>query len=588
MHGSDERFPYESGLYALALAAALFLRLYRLGAAPLSDFEAQSALQARALLRGIPSVPGSQPLAVVGTAAVFFLFGEANFTARLLSALSGSLLVLLPWFWRRLLGRNTALLLALGLAFAPGLVALSRLCGGPALALTFGVALLTALRRGPSVQSGLLAGLFLLSGPWAWSGLLGFALALGAARGSGLSLGGLLSPWGAEASSRDAAAWRPFFWGAGAAFLLGATLFLRFPQGLGAFGNSLAAWGGAFFSPSGTPFSRALAGWTLYHLLALLMGLAGAFLAWRERLLWGKFALLWMLTALLTVLLFPGRMVFDTAWALLPLYALGARALGAAFELPAWDKVGMWLFASSILVVFSLAWLTLAGMPAGEPALTDTWGRWAVVLGSLAVLLISGVLLGWGWDAATALQGGAVGTTLALGMLMLAQTWGLAFVRPNAPAELWYPTPAPERADLLLRTLGDAAEFHAGHRRALALRLETDSPSLQWALRDFALGQPGQTDALAENAPLAAIAPAGASSPNPDVLYRGQDFRWRQGVQWEGALPPAAVRWFVFREAPVQTETLVLWLRGDLFPGGSILPPASADTSPASQEQMIP
>ena len=587
MQGSDERIPYERGLYALVLGAALFLRLYHLGAAPLSDFEARIALQARDLLGDAPPFIGAQPLAVTGTAALFFLFGDTNFTARLLSALGGSLLVFLPYLWRRTLGKRTALLLAAGLAFAPALVSLSRLGGGPMLALALGAALLTAWNRSAMLSAGVLFGLFLLSGPWALTGVLGFGLALGAARWGGLPLGWLPFPRGAQAASKEARSWRGFSWGAGGAFLLGATLFLRFPQGIGAFGEMLSAWGAAFFQPTGVSFLRVLSAWTFYHLLALVMGLAGVFLAWRENLAWGRFALLWTLTALLVALLLPGRTVFDAAWALLPLYLLAALGLSRALSLPVRDKVSAGLFALLLVVLTTLIWLTLAEMPAGEPSLAETWSRWALVAGALLIALVGGVLA-LGWERNAALWGGAAGTTLALGLVMLSQAWGMAVARPNNPAELWYPSPAPVRTDLLLDTLGDAAEWHAGRRDALSIRLDVESPALQWALRRFDLVLPAEADVLAETVPLAVIAPEGAPAPAGDVLYRGQDFLWSRDVGWEGALPPAAVRWFVFREAPLQNERLVVWLRGDLFPGGSVLPPASEPPVSSSEEQMLP
>ncbi len=586
MQGSDERIPYRGALYAIVLAAALFLRLYHLGAAPLSDFEARTALRARSLLHGGDVAPYAQPLAVTGTSVLFFLFGENNFTARLLSAVLGSVLALLPWFWRRTLGERTALLLAAGLTFAPGLVALSRLSGGPMVALSLGAALLTAWHREAPLEAGIFFGLFLLGGPWALTGALGFALALGIARWGGLPLGWLPFPRRAEAASRRGVLPQAFFWGAGGAFLLGATLFLRFPQGLGAFGEMLSAWGGAVFRPAGVSFLRVLSAWAFYHLLALLIGLAGVLLAWRENLAWGRFAILWTLTALLAALL-PGRTVFDAAWGLLPLYLLAALGLSRALSLPAWEKTSAWLFALFVVVVLALVWLTLAGIPGGEPSLRETWSRWALLAGALLALLVSGIFLTLGWERNAGLWGGAMGATLALGLVMLSQTWGL-MAHPDNPAELWYPSPSPVNTGLLLDTLGDAAEWHAGRRDALSIRLDVASPALQWALRDFDLILPAEADALTGTLPLAVIAPEDAPAPNGEVLYRGQRFLWAEDVGWEGALPPGGVRWFVFREAPLRDERLIVWLRGDLFPGGSVLPPASENSLPSTGEQLTP
>ncbi len=585
MQEHDKGIPLYPALYVLILSLALFLRLYRLGAAPLSDFEARTALQAGALLRGESPVLEGQPLTLMSQAAAFFLLGENNFTARLLSALLGAVLAALPWFWRRTLGDSAALLLAAGLACAPGLVAVSRLAGGPAAALTLGLALLTALRFGAGFWQGALAGLFLLGGPWAWSGLLGFGLAWGIARMAGLPAGGETRfRMGAPAAGETR---RAFLQGAVFSLALGGTLFLRFPQGFGAFGQSLSAAGRAFFIPSGVPFARLLAALTWQHLLAALLALAGAALAWKRGLPWGRFALLWLLTALLTTLLLAGRQVMDAAWALIPLYALAALGLEAAFSLSAWRRAGMWLFAALTLVLASSAWLTLAGMPAGEFSEASVWQRWLLFGALLSVWLISGLLTALGWERAFTLQGGALGLTLALGLVMLSQVWSGA-VAARTPASLWFPAPLPARLDLLTDTLGDAAEFFSGRRDALTVRLDVDSPALRWALRRFDVLPPDTADPAASSLPAAVIAPEGAPAPNAQALYRGQDFVWQARPAWETALPPAAVRWFVLREAPQQAERVVLWLRGDLFPGGSAIPAAAGSAAPPSEDPLIP
>jgi hypothetical protein len=48
--------------------------------------------------------------------------------------------------------------------------------------------------------------------------------------------------------------------------------------------------------------------------------------------------------------------------------------------------------------------------------------------------------------------------------------------------------------------------------------------------------------------------------------YRGQDFVWRQHVQWDGLPLPEWWRWLVNRQLPREDETIILWVRDDLFP----------------------
>jgi hypothetical protein len=92
----------EQGMYIIATLLALTLRLLNLGAIPLSEFEADWALQARGLVEGQPVNIGSQPLIVMLMSAVFTLFGTSEFAVRLFPALFGTALVWLPYFFRAL------------------------------------------------------------------------------------------------------------------------------------------------------------------------------------------------------------------------------------------------------------------------------------------------------------------------------------------------------------------------------------------------------------------------------------------------------------------------------------------------------
>jgi hypothetical protein len=54
--------------------------------------------------------------------------------------------------------------------------------------------------------------------------------------------------------------------------------------------------------------------------------------------------------------------------------------------------------------------------------------------------------------------------------------------------------------------------------------------------------------------------------PGLPSAYRGQDFTWRQRPQWEILQGGDWLKWFVFRQLPLENETVILWARDDLFP----------------------
>ena len=133
------RFPIltlEHFLYLVTMGVALALRLYQLGAYPLAEPEAREALLAWNWVRGLPSlgIPRS-PAYFSFTSLSFLLGGASEAVARLVPALVGASLTLLPLLFRDKLGRAEALLTSLFLALSAGLVAASRTADGTMLAL---------------------------------------------------------------------------------------------------------------------------------------------------------------------------------------------------------------------------------------------------------------------------------------------------------------------------------------------------------------------------------------------------------------------------------------------------------------------
>jgi hypothetical protein len=90
-----------------------------------------------------------------------------------------------------------------------------------------------------------------------------------------------------------------------------------------------------------------------------------------------------------------------------------------------------------------------------------------------------------------------------------------------------------------------------------------DSPALEWLLRDHSVSLVSALDP--QNAPPVVITPLMNDLGLPSA-YRGQDFIWRQRVQWDGLPLPEWWRWLVNRQLPREDETIILWVRDDLFP----------------------
>ena len=124
---------WEVALYGLILVLGLVLRLGLLEARIMDVPEAEQAGQAWQLATGGTPAGRWSPLLLSGQALLFALFGASDTTVRLLPALAGSLIVLLPFFLRSRVGRVGALAAALALAISPTLVYSARTGDGATL-----------------------------------------------------------------------------------------------------------------------------------------------------------------------------------------------------------------------------------------------------------------------------------------------------------------------------------------------------------------------------------------------------------------------------------------------------------------------
>ena len=120
---------WELVAYASLLVTAGAMRLWDLGSRALHHDESLHAFYSWGLSLGegykhIPMMHG--PFQFEANAAVFFAFGDSDYTARLLYALLGTALVGLPYLFRFRLGRLGAILVATLLAFSPTMLYFSR------------------------------------------------------------------------------------------------------------------------------------------------------------------------------------------------------------------------------------------------------------------------------------------------------------------------------------------------------------------------------------------------------------------------------------------------------------------------------
>lgn len=564
----------EHALYTLALAIAVGLRFLHLGAQPLSDFEADWALQALRVTQGLHPVIGPNPAYVHLSASLFYLFNASNFLARFWPALAGSALVLAPWFLRGRFGRIPMLVLAFGLAIDPGLVAMSRLAGGPMLAMACLVLAFVLWIAGRRALAGYFAGLALLSGSSIWFSLLGlaFAWAFTSVFENKASAQRARTIGGDESSAapliieqRQKLTWQDLrgalTWGLGT-FLVVGTLFILSPKGLSAFAMSIVEFLRGWWTLSGVPAWRLLLALPAYEILPLGFGIAGLVRGVLMRDADSMRLGVWALVALVLALIHPGRQTGDLVWALLPLWTLASLELSHHFDFECrnlWELAGVTTLVVTLLV---FGWLDLAGVTTMDLGTEQARMRLYLLIAVILLIGLSLILIGAGWSANAARLGGVWGGVLTMAAFTLAMSTGAAQFRQPLTAELWGPEPRTGRVDVLLKVADQISDLNTGYVSSLPLTiLGVDSPALHWTFRDW---QVQDAEALAPDAnPELVISSIDQLSLAAD--YRGEALPLREAVDWGHATPSNWLKWFVYRQMPILQEKVILWVRSDLF-----------------------
>jgi hypothetical protein len=624
-HTSSRFFPLtsEDALYLLPFSIGLLIRLAQLGDAPLGDGEAQAALQALAMARGEIGTlfqSSGQPLYTILTALVFYLIKDSNALARAVPALLGSFLTLLPWIAvkvfpsLRTVGRWTGLFLAFGLALDPGLVLLSRSTAGniPGIFFTLlavlGVAAFispTAAipRKTAAVLTGAAVGAALLSGPTLWIGLLILAFTL------------LVIFRRRFQKDNRPTTNQPFHITVEIqAFLIAALVtiaslimigpvFLGSPFDLSGLGSSLLGFVERLAQPSGIPALRLLATLAVYHPLALIFGTIGALRSY-----WlplpieenqgdsnavGRTLSLVALIALLIVLLLPGREMSDLFWVLIPLYALAAMQLSTTFDPWINSRPGALLTATGVYTfLYMMFGLNLINLTTMWANLLERFGQAGalaqvmIIVAALGLMIVIVSALFWlYWSPRLMISALSLSTTFVLLLALIGSTWSLTRLRPDSNFEFWRASPShfstPGQLVEIYHTLSQAAILETSHRpsgfntggvrsemEVVLLDPLSSSPALNWALRSFSLSN---ETALGPEESAGAVLTTALLDPVPARLasaYRGQDLIWQFTPVWSSALPPAFLPWLLEREAPQDRQSLILWVRVDLFPGG--------------------
>ncbi len=570
-----QKIKLEHVLFLLAFLIGLGVRLLNLGAVPLSDAEATWALQALHIARGLTAAgtftPGPQPGYLALTGALFAVVEANNALARLWPALAGSLLVFLPLLFRPQIPRNAGLILAFALALDPGLVTASRMVGSPIPALSFSLLAAGWFYQRKPILAGIFLGLAMLSGPSFIMGLTILGISwliyyltsrtqLQSEENELFSLPSLTRQAGVT-----------IFITAGITLVLFATIFLLFRQGLAAWAGSIGAFLQGLLELPVVPPQRLIAILLVFQIFPVIFALLRIIASVYQRNFSGITRLLtiWLVTALVMLLIYPSRQAIDLVWVIVPLWGLAAIEMDRLFQGATQPLVALGE-AALIVILSGLLWFNLAGLSRGVPDPTSEQARYILMLGVIGLWALTAILVTLGWSWSTARLGLALGLALAASLYTFSAMWGAAQERFNQPQELWNSSSAAGQADLLLKTIKDLSEWTVGTPQGIDIQIAANSPALEWLLRDYTNIKVVSALPSTEQ-PALIITHQEDQPPALTAAYRGQDFDWWIYPGWTGPLPSDLTSWLTFRNAPLQTQQIILWARSDLFPGAAPL-----------------
>lgn len=548
----------DGAFFIIAVVTAVS-RFTNLGHIPLSPNEAEQAWASWQFWQpgSIASASGS-PAYFSLTSLLFPLFGDSDAIVRLIPAVFGLALVLLPWLLQRRLGTIGALTASLLLAISPVQTIVSRTAGGDAIAL-FALALIVV-------------GWLLFeetAGPhWFTLILVGFALGLASSPlfyggVATLALAGLIQ-WRLLWTNVDPDSRQKAIVSAAVFFIALSSLFLWRLLGLGAAAALPAVW----LSQSrftGADLFDAIIAFVRYEPFLLLGGITAVFWANAVNHTLAKRLGSWSAGLILLMLLQRGQMG-NAALLTLPAALLIGLMANDLLQQPL-SRLG-WAWTGGLFFLLGTITVNLARYSRAITLTTQEFTSAWVILMAISTLIVTAYFVGM-LDRTAVRQGSFLGLLAFFILIQWGTGWQLAHVAANDPRERWVTTATDDDIRLLTATLTEISRQATNSEHELTIFSGVEAPALRWYLRDFNQFQMG------------ASLPVGARqdviiSPNRDDLALGSDYVGADyGLTRQGLLSQEIpsqtpfidlLRWLLFHDSTqtINEERVILWWRVDL------------------------
>lgn len=548
--------------------AAVIMRLTGLDATPLNSAEAIAALSAHNLWQ--PGAAGNDavsPIYFALTTPLMPVFGSNDVVARLIPALFGIGLVLLPWLLHGRLGVIGALTASALLTVSPIFSIVSRSAGGDSAALFAGLLLLIALLRHADdndenwlLVAGGALGLGLATTPLFFTLMLAWGAAWLVQKAVGL-------PLIAQRPEISRGMRRNAIITAVAVFLGITTILLWYPAGPGNAAAQFADWLSRFsFSAEFTTRLAPLLGLLRYQLGLIILGAVGIVFSALKRDRFGIFCTNWIIAGLLLLLLQNGAMSTVTI-VVLPLVLVSGVLFKHWFAEPTgWEK---WLVAVGVVLFGMLLLVNIGRFLRAYSYNTDVLPFiFILVFGVLLMAALLLLIINLSNDAYVLVQGILLGVLALLLFTGWGTAWWLTHEAANDVRERWVASTVATHDDMqrFERIVRDVSAEKTGAPTDMTVVSAIESPVLRWYLRnlrhvEFASGIPFTGDAEA------VITSSEAEQPF-EGDYLAMPFILSETNNAPTALPGLnqivpVLRWWFFRDGvnSAEQQPIILWVK---------------------------
>lgn len=546
-------------LLIIALILGIFVRVLLLDQARFTESELILSHNALLAARGIAQETSTAPAYTGVTTLLFFLFGSGDFLARIWPALFGVSMIVIPWFWKDLMGKKASLILSFLLALNPVFVTFSRAINPGVFAIGGILWVLTFLKLKKPYLSAVFLAIAFLSGAAFWNTLLipGIAYLLARLFLEEKALEALKTHFDLKTLLRFDLI---------LVFLvtvfLFSTSFLLEPQGLGGAGSSFVGFFRQFTQGFEKPFYHPIYLLLAHNLLFIVLyflQLIRKVAALDEKQV-GFFGLLTIISLIYAMLV--SRSSFEML--MLPVLFLLIVAADALAEMRLAKEE--FNFLNLTISVFTLALLgfiamnlrRLAVLNFGTPQFT-----------SIALIILAGLILlasSW-WLAKFALPDKNVGKVMLISLLFLLAVLNLSSLYRGIGVD------QPYRANEFLGksvfmpndTFSEVFdEFNLTGRNLAQLgsyQLVDLPEHLGWYFREFSIFSP-QSDATL-------IMSRSSDMPGTDVDYRGMNIVLERSVDWKTGGIIGYLKGLTGGKMNYIDQKAVLWIKTSLFTGAN-------------------